>query len=219
MKPTRLLDDGGTASMATGMLVIHHAFRRDLHQFAGALSAPTLERAAEVRAQWAMFHENLHGHHEKEDEGVFPMLAAQSSELAAAIKTLSAQHAKLDPLLRRGDAAFAALPETADARAVIADITALLDEHFDLEEATIVPSLREAKQWPAPPDESFAPLFAEGFGWALIGIAPDVRDKLNSILAPSIVAHLPAAREKAIATWQKAWGDVPAETSTTSIPA
>jgi len=35
--PPNLLNDDGTASMATAFLTSHHGFRRDIRQFAGAL--------------------------------------------------------------------------------------------------------------------------------------------------------------------------------------
>ena len=61
---TKLLNDDGTASMATLMMCSHHAFRRDLDCFAKALEAGELFRAPALRDEWAKFRAALHGHHD-----------------------------------------------------------------------------------------------------------------------------------------------------------
>src|SRR5262249_16951900 len=154
----------------------HHAFRRDLAQLAAALEPFDAKRAGALREAWMKFDGNLHGHHEKEDTGIFPMMLGSHPELASAIAELEAQHNKTDPALDRGRTAFASLPGAAgDAVRVVRELTALLDAHLDFEEATIIPLLRTAKEFPAAHvAEPELDLFASGFAWSLEGIAPEI---------------------------------------------
>src|SRR5689334_20292286 len=109
--PTKLLNDDGTASMATMLMTSHHAFRRDLAAFAKAL---TEGRTAELAAEWTQFRTGLHHHHTIEDTSMFPDFRAKNAELVTAIDKLSAQHHAIDPLLERGDGAFADLAARRD---------------------------------------------------------------------------------------------------------
>ena len=105
---TPLLNDDGTASMATMIMSSHHAFRRDLACFARALAEPKLD-TIELQDEWTKFRAGLHGHHTVEDTGIFPDLRDRVPELAAAIDELDGHHRAIDPLLARGDAVFADL--------------------------------------------------------------------------------------------------------------
>src|SRR5689334_13834659 len=120
--PPALLNDDGTASMATAIMLSHHGFRRDLVRFRKALeaiAAGDASRAPAVAEEWQSFHTTLHGHHEAEDNGLFPNLAKEHASVRATIDKLGADHRRIDPLLERADRAFAELPETAAALAVI----------------------------------------------------------------------------------------------------
>lgn len=117
---TLLLNNDGTASMATMILLSHHAFRRDIARFLRAVSqikAGDASRIADVRGEWeASYRQALHGHHMMEDMSIFPDIRNKHPELGSAIDTLTEQHHHIDPLLERGDAAFADLahPERAE---------------------------------------------------------------------------------------------------------
>ena len=97
----QLLNDDGSASMATALMMSHHAFRRDLARFAAA----------------------LHGHHQAEDTGIFPGLRSA----APVVEALEADHRRIDPLLERADAAFGGLPAAREeALAVVGQLQDLL---------------------------------------------------------------------------------------------
>jgi hemerythrin-like domain-containing protein len=107
-----LLNDDGSASMATMLMMSHHAFRRDLARFAEALTrvaTGNATRAEALRGEWQSFHAALHGHHTVEDTQIFPDL--RTGPLAATVERLSSQHRRIDPLLERGDQAFGGLAE------------------------------------------------------------------------------------------------------------
>jgi hypothetical protein len=221
VRPPNLLNDDGSASMATALLMTHHAFRRDLSRFAKALARVDAGEASKVealRAEWQWFRNALHGHHEAEDGGIFPSLKAEHAELAAVIDGLSADHRRIDPLLERGDRAFAALPKTEEAGAVVTELAALLDAHLATEEAQVVQFLRPAKEFPAPPNEDLLEMYAQGFGWASHGIAPEVLQALDAMLPPAIRSKLAAARTAFDAKCELVWGPVPLTASRTSVP-
>lgn len=220
-KPPNLLNDDGSASMATALLMTHHAFRRDLARFAKALGRVAegdVSKVQALRDEWQWFRGALHGHHEAEDGGIFPSLKAEHAELAAVIDGLSADHRRIDPLLERGDRGFAQLPELGEARAVVTELAALLDAHLATEEAQVIQFLRTAKEFPAPPSEDLLEMYAHGFGWASHGIAPEVLSQLDAMLPPALSAKLPAARAAFDAKCELVWGTIVRTASRTSVP-
>src|SRR5687768_8985932 len=145
-QPPNLLNDDGTASMATMLLMSHHAFRRDIARFIRAVAeikAGDGSRAEAVRGEWEKSYRlALHGHHTMEDANIFPDIRKKHPDLASALDKLSEQHHHIDPLLEIGDAAFADLAHPEHAEAVLKQLKTLLDEHLAFEEAQITPSLR-----------------------------------------------------------------------------
>jgi hypothetical protein len=220
--PPNLLNDDGSASMATAFLMSHHAFRRDLARFAKALRSVTGADGARLEAigaEWKSFHGALHGHHEVEDGRVFPGLRGQNPALAPIVERLTADHRRIDPLLERGDRAFAALPgAAADAAATVAELQALLVDHLALEEAEVVPFLRGAKEFPPPTTDAEADLFAQGFAWSSHGVAQDVLDRVDAMLPAILTSRLPAARAAFGERCLRAWGTAAAGATRTVIP-
>lgn len=220
--PTNLLNDDGTASMATMIMSSHHAFRRDVACFARAVAAIAAgdgARAEAVRDEWKRFRDALHGHHMIEDTNMFPAMRAEHPELAASIDTLDTHHRAIDPVLERGDRAFAALPPgAAGAARVIDELAALLDEHLELEERTVTPHLRAAKQFPAPPDDAMLAMYADGFAWSTTGLAAPVIDQIYAMLPPALVACIPAARDAFDERCRTVWGRALTGASRTSVP-
>jgi hypothetical protein len=213
-----LLNDDGTASGATLVMMSHHGMRRDLGRFALALAQPGL-RADAVRAEWTRLHATLEGHHHAEDEGIFPGLRSEHPVLGPVFDRLTADHRRIDPLLERGDRAFAGLPGTvAEAAAVVGELSALLDAHLALEEARVIPYLRGAGEFPPPPTDEALALYADGFAWSYDGVAAEVLERVEAMLPPSLVARLPAARAAFEARCAAAWGPRPSGASTTPIP-
>ncbi len=219
---TRLLDDEGSASMATLLMMSHHAFRRDLGRFGAALArlrdggavSPTA-----LRDEWQSFHLTLHGHHEAEDTRMFPSLRAEHAALEPIIDRLAADHRRIDPLLERGGQAFARLPEVADAAALVAELDGLLHEHLAVEESSVVPLLRGAKGFPPPSNDAELELYAQGFAWSSHGIASEVLEQVYAMLPEALQARLPAARQAFAARCVRVWGSDAAGASHTSVPA
>lgn len=217
-----LLNDDGTASIATMLMLAHHGFRRDLAQFSKTLESLTscdAPRLEALREEWQSFHMTLHGHHEAEDGGVFPAIANEHASALATLEKLSAEHRRIDPLLERGDAAFERLPETDEALAVVRELKALLEPHLATEEREIIPFLREAKSFPPPPSDDAAAVYAEGFAWSMHGIAPEVLERVYAMLPENLLARIPAARSAFEARCKRVWGSANTATTRTPIPA
>lgn len=216
-----LLNDDGSASIATAMMLSHHAFRRDLGRFARALEAigrGDATRVAAVQEEWRFFRGALHGHHEMEDSAVFPGIAAQAESVQPTVARLGADHRLIDPILERGDRAFAELPRADEALAVIRELRELLPPHLALEEAELVPFLRASKVFPPPPNDEAAEMYAQGFSWSMDGIAPEVLDRVCEMLPPILLEKLPGARRAFEERCVRAWGAVGTGKSRTPVP-
>lgn len=219
--PPNLLNDDGSASIATALLMSHHGLRRDIARFAIALENMARGDASKVEAlreEWRNYRGTLHGHHEAEDAGVFPGVRSRHVAVGTIIDRLVAEHRRIDPLLERGDRAFEALPEIGEARAVIGELAELLDAHLALEEAEIVPYLRDAKVFPPPATDAEADLYAMGFAWSSQGVSPEVLRKVYEMLPENLTSRLPAARNEFDARCARVWGATSPTASRTSLP-
>ncbi len=221
-QPPNLLNDDGTASMATMLMLSHHAFRRDVARFMRAVAeikAGDVLRADAVRGEWEQsYRQALHGHHTIEDTKIFPDLKSKHPDLASAIDTLTEQHHHIDPLLEQGDAAFADLAHPENAEAVLHELTTLLDQHLAFEEARITPSLRDVKDFPVPADDSMAAMYAQGFAWSMQGIAPEVLEQVHKMLPEILLTKLPAARDEFEARSKRVWGTYSVGSATAPVP-
>jgi hemerythrin-like domain-containing protein len=147
----------GPADM-TMMYVLHHAFRRDVHDFRRVVPRlPVEDRAAwgRLAQRWQLFTTELHAHHTKEDQILWPLLAerARAVEDVDSLRVLDEmedEHTTLDPLLTSCDAGFSALAAGAgpladlrsDLVADLAELDLALDRHLGHEESAAVPILQ-----------------------------------------------------------------------------
>lgn len=221
-QPPKLLNDDGTASMATMLLMSHHAFRRDIARFiraAAEMEVGDTSRADAVREEWEKsYRQALHGHHTMEDSTIFPDIKSKHPNLAAALDQLTEQHHRIDPVLEKIDAAFTDLAHPDQVVAALHELKALLDEHLAFEEAEITPSLRDGKEFPAPADEAMANLYADGFSWSMQGIAPEVLAEVRKLLPEILLAKLPAAEVAFEVRSKRVWGTYTVGSATTPAP-
>ncbi len=218
-----LLNDDGSASMATMLLLSHHAFRRDIARFLraiGEVRGGDVSRVDDLREEWEKsYRQALHGHHAMEDAHIFPDIQSKHPELTAALDTLTAQHHKIDPVIERIDAALADLTHPENAEAALNELKTLLDEHLAFEEAQITPSLRGQKEFPAPADDTMAAMYAQGFAWSMQGIAPEVLDQVKKLLPEILLTKLPDAQKEFEIRCARVWGTYTVGAATTSLPA
>lgn len=218
-----LLNDDGTASMATMLMMSHHAFRRDIARFIRAIEqvkAGDHSRDEDVRGEWEKsYRMALHGHHSMEDANIFPDIRSQHPELGAALDKLTGQHHHIDPILERGDKAFADLAHPEEAEAVANELKRLLDEHLAFEEAEITPSLRHgSRDFPPPSDDAAANMYAQGFAWSMQGIAPEVLDQVRKMLPEILLSRIPDAQKAFEERSKRVWGDFTVGSATTPVP-
>jgi hemerythrin-like domain-containing protein len=217
-----LLNDDGSASMATMLMMSHHGLRRDLALFARALAQAASWQAGtaeHLKQEWTSYRNVLHGHHHAEDTQLFPNLRGQHPELVEVIDQLTADHRQIDPLMEQGDRAFTQLPDTKPAAALVSQLWHLLGPHLRTEEERIVPQLRGAREFPPPASPDELELFAQGFAWSSHGVAPEVLEKVYGLLPRELTTRLPDARAAFQQRHDRVWGrGVPTGTSHTAVP-
>jgi hypothetical protein len=128
-------------------VIIHAAFRRDLHRFDAALRAwsdGSETRARETATAWDNFAVQLHHHHADEETIFFPVLRTLGASDSLADE-LEAEHARMVVALEHADESmkrFRASPSTSTAmaaRAAIAELAAVSTIHLVHEEREMEP--------------------------------------------------------------------------------
>jgi hypothetical protein len=123
----------------TLMYAAHDAFRRDLQRLTAALRAGRTTDPA-TRTSWATFKNQLHIHHTIEDAALWPPLrqkVVRPTEVAV-LDAMEAEHARIDPLLARVDAGFAA-PRSSGLAETAAELAGALQTHMEHEEKSALP--------------------------------------------------------------------------------
>ncbi|MFD3505798.1 hemerythrin domain-containing protein [Streptomyces sp. NPDC058676] len=179
----------------TMMFLTHDAFLRDLRRLAEAVADGRTGEAA-VRTGWETFKHQLHVHHVGEDEAIWPPLRealAGSAEIAV-LDLMETEHAAIDPLQDRIDAAFdEGGPQLAE---LVEEFTALLATHMDHEEEQALPLVEThlgPEGWAAYSQYMLAtgglPEAGGYLAWLLDGAPADVRATVLGPLPPP-VRHL-----------------------------
>ncbi|WP_028810367.1 hemerythrin domain-containing protein [Streptomyces flavidovirens] len=148
---------GHKGNNLTGFTLTHDLIRRAVpelgRRLANAASDGALDPAAVTRLTtwWGMFTTILDGHHTSEDSHVWPVVLAADPALETVSRTLEQQHASLDGhlagiheglrLLRDNPGSHE--PGLSHLLARIAEFDALMYDHLQLEERTMVPVLRD----------------------------------------------------------------------------
>jgi hemerythrin-like domain-containing protein len=135
-----------------GMQIVHRAFRRESRLMMGLVAAVTpgdTARAKVIADHFRDYRLGLRNHHEGEDELLWPPLLARVDLEADIVLRMEAQHERVGATLTRLDAAVPAWEATAGADerdtlvAALADHRAVLLEHLDDEETTLLPLAAE----------------------------------------------------------------------------
>jgi hemerythrin-like domain-containing protein len=157
--PRRPIDGAASAAMTvpsgaqklcdTGdMVIVHRMFRREcalLPKLVAAVAGGDLARARAVAGHAREVLDMLHHHHVGEDELLWPRLSARTRIHADVLARMDSQHQSLAVMLEHSAASFAAwqhaptVPATAALTALLEQLSAGLDEHFDEEEAAVLP--------------------------------------------------------------------------------
>ena len=130
------------------MVIVHRMFRREcalLPQLVAAVPPGDLARARTVAGHAREVLDMLHHHHVGEDELLWPRLSARTPFHADLLARMDSQHHSLAVLLEHAATSFAAwqdapiAPTSTELTALLEQLSAGLNEHFDEEEAAILP--------------------------------------------------------------------------------
>jgi hemerythrin-like domain-containing protein len=207
--PTQLVLEGqyaapeGPVDMA-GMYLMHRAFRRDLHLFAGVardVPAADRQRWGRVARRFDFFATVLHKHHSGEDRALWPLLAERGAD-PAVLDALEAEHAVIDPLLASVTADLHALADGSgdeDTHARLARTTVELRDallahlaHEESDGMTLVQRHMTNEDWLRLDEEVFkkdytpreVPAVA---GWVADGLPADVVRRMPGVNAALVL--------------------------------
>lgn len=134
------------------MEIVHRALRREsrlLVELVTAVAPGDTARAKVIADHFRVYRLGLHNHHEGEDELLWPPLLARVDLKADIVLRMEAQHERVAATLTRLDTAVPAWEATAGADerdalvAALSEHHAVLLEHLDDEEATLLPLAAE----------------------------------------------------------------------------
>jgi hemerythrin-like domain-containing protein len=130
------------------MVIVHRMFRREcalLPQLVAAVAGGDLPQARTVAGHAREVLDMLHHHHVGEDELLWPRLSARTCFHADLLARMDSQHQGLAVLLEHAATSLTAwqnaptAPSSAALTALLEQLSARLNEHFDEEEAAVLP--------------------------------------------------------------------------------
>ena len=130
------------------MVIVHRMFRREcalLPQLVAAVAGGDVARARTVAGHAREVLDMLHHHHLGEDELLWPRLSARTRFHTDLLARMDSQHQGLAVLLEHAATAFTAWQDAPTAHtstpltALLEQLSTGLNEHFDEEEAEILP--------------------------------------------------------------------------------
>jgi hemerythrin-like domain-containing protein len=130
------------------MVIVHRMFRREcalLPQLVAAVAGGDLARARTVAGHAREVLDMLHHHHVGEDELLWPRLSARTRFHADLLARMDSQHQGLAVLLEHAATSFTVwqnaptAPTSTALTALLEQLSAGLNEHFDEEEAEVLP--------------------------------------------------------------------------------
>ncbi|MGK5440628.1 nitroreductase/quinone reductase family protein [Micromonospora sp. URMC 105] len=127
------------------LIAVHDAFRRELDLIRQEVAAAGPTIGAQLRVNCLTLCEGLHGHHQREDGGIFAWLAYERPDLAPVLDRLAAEHRAMAALLDELRAVLAtpAVDPVVLGREVDR-LTGQVQAHLAYEEEQLVPLLDAA---------------------------------------------------------------------------
>ncbi len=196
--------DGPPRGRFTIVYLIHEAFRRDLTRLAAAVRDPDVStvRATQLAGHWEFIKDQLHHHHQVEDDSLWPLVRPKLSgrdEQLAVLEQMEAQHASLEPYSKDVDEGFTSFARSGGqpfgeelARKII-EMQSHLGTHLDDEEQRCFPVIDEALS--EEEFETFGKATAKAVGmrgsarffpWIFDGAQPVERQAVLSMPPPPV---------------------------------
>jgi hemerythrin-like domain-containing protein len=182
--------------------VIHGAVRRDLARLDDALAsfpADDRTRAVKLGTAWKYLFQELDHHHRGEHEIAWPALRSVGVEQSL-LDQMDAEHERLADALAAVDRAFAALDRdasasaVAEARAAVAALRQVAEEHLQHEERDVEPVYWDKRE--TPEIKAMGRKFArrnpvrsgDFFAWIQNGATAEERAALRESVPPPVIA-------------------------------
>lgn len=208
----------------TIVYLIHEAFRRDIGRLSASVRASRVDQptASRLRAHWSFVNDQLHHHHQVEDDSLWPLvrpkLQGRDAQLAV-LDEMEAEHVALQPRCRAVEDGFAAFSKEptestgTDLGSHLDDLGSELGAHLDSEETHCFPVIDEAL---SPAEfEAFGKATAKAIGmrgsarffpWIFDGADPVERKAVLSMPPPPVrvlckYAWEPKYKRQAAALW------------------
>lgn len=195
----------------TGMYVMHHAFRRDLHRFVAAVSSTPLQATGvwhALAARWAKYEHVLHHHHTIEDEALWPIMHATAVRTGSdadrrTLEQMQAEHGIVAPILDAVSTDFRTMvdePSEYDWRTLadhIVELRIALTDHLRREETEALPLAQRTMttaEWHTA-EQAAGKGYPAGMlpflvPWALDGLPRDGRERMLGLAGrPYAVLH------------------------------
>lgn len=181
--------------------VIHAAVRRDVARFDAALAAfpaGSEQRAEELNRAWKNFAFQIHHHHQDEETIFWPAFRALGAD-ESLVSDLDGEHERMQGALTVADSVMQELlrsPTASNAeaaRAAIAGLSEVLDEHFTHEERDLEPfaashrETAEIKQAQATVRRAHKGVAGTFAAWLLDGADDDAKARLRKEIPPPVL--------------------------------
>ena len=186
--------------------VIHAAVRRDLGRFNAALNTfpvGSKGRAAELEGAWQNLDKQLYHHHHGEETIFWPALRELGADVSL-VTDLDGEHQRMAEAMaetRTAMTTFAADPgeeQLAALKAAFADLSAVIDMHFNHEEQDLEPMLATATETPQWKQAQRAvrrtmslPEAGIYLAWLQDGADPDAREYMGHEFPRPVLTILP----------------------------
>jgi deazaflavin-dependent oxidoreductase (nitroreductase family) len=121
---------------------VHDAFRRELSLIRAEVAGSGAVLGAQLRVNCLSLCAGLHGHHVREDQGMFPGLEYEFPRLGPVIERLRGEHVTVAGLVERLRAVVSDPGVSREALIVEVDaLTGELEKHLEYEERVLIPVL------------------------------------------------------------------------------
>lgn len=182
------------------MLGIHQVFRDAFGcapQLVGSVSGDPDDRVEAVATYYRNVLALLHGHHEGEDDLLWPKLLERAPEEAATVAAMQTQHEGLLQALVEAErrlAAWSASPDIdrgASLAAALATLGVLCSAHFNEEERKILPLAAEhitVEEWAELPKHGVGTFSGDAI-WLVLGL---VQEQMPPEAVEAMTAEMPA---------------------------
>lgn len=192
----------GYGTRTQDMIALHRIFRIALDnapQAIGGVAQGDTERAGLVASYYFNVLRLLHGHHEGEDELIWPRLYDRCPEQAQAVELIAGQHREVVPLI--GTACkqveqWSGTADQADGEDVLATFSHLQDAlvpHLDQEEQVVLPLCSryiKQEEWDELPTHGMK-TFDGDKPWLIMGLVreqmpPPALAKMDAVMPPPV---------------------------------